>query len=830
MGMDGLTIQLTLPDLWQQEAVTYLKDGRDVVVDAPTGAGKTWIFELLVKSKYLRGQAIYTVPTRALANDKCSEWRRKGWDVGIATGDIADNLDAPVLVATLETQREKFLCGKGPALLVIDEYQMIGDSVRGLNYELAVALAPSDTQLLLLSGSVSNPTDIVAWLGRMHRQAELVKTSKRPVPLDELPAWGLPYRAPGSIKGYWPRLALEVLAAGAGPLLIFAPQRANAEKIARQLSKVLPTDNPLPLTQQQKQVCGKELVAMLERRVAFHHSGLSYGQRAGIVEPLAKAGQLRVVVATMGLAAGINFSMRSVLVSDTRYYNGEIQSDVASDELLQMFGRAGRRGLDEVGYVVVDDRTPRLADAAQKQLRRSNEIDWPTLLRVMYRAGQCGEAPIEAARTLCKSLFSKQKIELGFSQVQAGAKSGTVEDSGAVFGMVPTRKEVMNAGGEWEVWRSDRTTSAHLGTAVVVTKKGAVPALSVFSFVAARFSIGRMAKLASADEREGGVLYGREVAVAVRQADGAYSVTRNVRTWLKIGKRDRFEFSELRSKILPAVLKECEGGAVHRFEDRKGTAVLFLDFSMVECTVYRDKTDALLIDPRTRELSQILDSRVMDDSGDAHEAQPGSAAHAWRKLGLIHPDGTPTQRGVIFSFFHHGDGLAIAAALEDEAYSVRELVMHLANIRGGYRFADIQNVDSLGSERLGGACRQVYGTVSYNGYLDLGLPVGYGEGTAEVLARVISDPQFSKQLRDQMLGEGDIERALVEWFSFLRHIQHAPEYPWERWSELKDEAKATLARHGVRAPKHKVPEIPVSILNRPVRHQIHLRSLGRDRN
>ncbi|MGK0188140.1 MAG: hypothetical protein ACI9R3_003932, partial [Verrucomicrobiales bacterium] len=649
---------------------------------------------------------------------------------------------------------------------------------------------------------------------------------ERPVPLDELPAWGLPYRAPASVKGYWPRLALEILAAGAGPLLIFAPQRANAEKIARKLSKALPADDRLPLTQQQKQSCGKELAAMLEKRVAYHHSGLSYFQRAGIVEPLAKAGQLRVVVATMGLAAGINFSMRSVLVSDTRFFNGEIQHDVASDELLQMFGRAGRRGLDEIGYVIIDDRTPRLADAAAKQLRRSNEIDWPTLLRVMHSAGERGESAIEAARVLCRSLFSKQKIELGFSKEREGT-GRTNESSEAVFGLVPTRREVWNASKQWETWRSDRTTSAHLGAAVIVTKKGPVPALSVFSFVADRFSIGRMAKLAATSEC--GVCYGREVAAAVRQDCGDYTLTRNVRAWLKRGKRDRFTFSQLEESIVPQALAHCEGGVVNRFEDRNGTAILTLDFTKVECTVYRDQTDALLVDPRERHLSQVAEANVIEPSGDVHEASPGSAAYAWRKLGLIGPDGVPTRRGVIFSFFHHGDGLAVAAALEDEAYSIRELILHLANIRGGYRFADVQNVESLGSERLGAACRQVYGAVSHTGYLDLGLPAGYGEGAAEVLAVVLRDSHLAKQLCNEALGEGDIERALVEWFSFLRHIQHAPDYPWQRWQDLKNEATAALARHGVRASRQALPDLPASLFNRPVKHQIHLRSLGRDR-
>src|SRR5213596_2248902 len=154
---------VAVPDLWQQQAVSALREGKDVVVQAPTGAGKTLIFELWSNQGKNRGQAIYTVPTRALANDKLAEWRARGWDVGIATGDLAENLDAPILVATLETQKNRLIQGDGPSLLVVDEYQMIGDSTRGLNYELALAFAPFRTQLLLLSGSVSNPHHVVQW-------------------------------------------------------------------------------------------------------------------------------------------------------------------------------------------------------------------------------------------------------------------------------------------------------------------------------------------------------------------------------------------------------------------------------------------------------------------------------------------------------------------------------------------------------------------------------------------------------------------------------------------------------------------------------------------
>ena len=101
-----------------------------MVVHAPTGAGKTYIFELVYLS--LKGQAVFTVPTRALANDKFAEWRTAGWDVGICTGDIAERLDARVVVATLETQRANLLRRRGPRLLVVDEYQMLGDPHRAV--------------------------------------------------------------------------------------------------------------------------------------------------------------------------------------------------------------------------------------------------------------------------------------------------------------------------------------------------------------------------------------------------------------------------------------------------------------------------------------------------------------------------------------------------------------------------------------------------------------------------------------------------------------------------------------------------------------------------
>ena len=412
---EGLN-RMIFPDLWQQTAVRELREGRDVVVHAPTGAGKTLIFELWSNHGKNHDKAIYTVPTRALANDKLAEWRAKNWNVGIATGDLSDNLDAPIIVATMETQKTRLLHGDGPKLLVVDEYQMIGDEDRGLNYELALAMAPDDTQLLLLSGSVGNPHSVVKWLERLGRKASLVRHEERPVPLDEVNAAALNYQVPSKLRTYWPKFVDKALADDLGPILIFAPQRRAAESLANELAHKLPDDNPLTLSETQEQIMGPKLTRMLASRVAYHHSGLSYGARAGVIEPLAKAGQLRVVVATMGLAAGINFSLRSVALAGDSYRRGMREHILTGDEILQMFGRAGRRGIDETGYVLISANQIRQRDAYPCQLSRNGMVDWGALLGLMAASADVGEEPFARAVRVQERLFSSKPIFLGVEE------------------------------------------------------------------------------------------------------------------------------------------------------------------------------------------------------------------------------------------------------------------------------------------------------------------------------------------------------------------------------------------------------------------------------
>jgi superfamily II DNA/RNA helicase len=805
--MRGLEINLVVPDLWQQEAVRALQNGNDVVVHAPTGAGKTYIFELLYSS--LKGQAVFTVPTRALANDKLAEWRARGWDVGIATGDVALNLEAKVVVATLETQRSRFLRRDGPRLLVVDEYQLIADPVRGVHYELALALAPPETQLLLLSGSVNNPHDVVEWLRRIGRDALLVRHDQRPVPQHEIDLRTLPEVGFLQLREFWPRMIAKALHAGLAPILVFAPRRNATEEMAQAIaSAAVPVRDPLPLSPAQEALAGKRLTKLLRSRVAYHHSGLSYAVRAGLIEPLAKAGQLNVVVATMGLAAGINFSMRSVLITDTRYLSGNFQRHVEPDELLQMFGRAGRPGLDDTGYILFTPDQPRLSFARPRQLKRATQVDWPSLISVMAgtrtparpvvagigdpdgsRAGHPAgitypgyNTPFAAAVELSHALFSAQRVALGVEHSLATGPKACglwVDAERARFVRRPI-VEILNSREEWEP--RGPTTEASLGDVLFRENERWIPALRLPKMLD-RFPLGNLCRLR---EKK---IYGRELPLATSTP----------------GKADLRLVKPLRSKVEAKLLPEKElqarvqellpqwsnGGALDEFVRRGNLLSVQIDFSEVKIEARRDSLGQALLDPPERSALPLVCRNCPELEHDQTVEIVPSPAYAWRRLGLVEPDGTPTRRGVVFGFFQGGEGLAVAAALEDETYPIDELVFDLANIRAGPRFAGDEA--PLGG-RLGALCQQVYERADHPGYLEMGVPVHYGAGASEVVREVVTNPGGRYKITSDSLRYGDIERALMEWRSLLRHLAAAPDLAWERWRALKSAAQELLGR------------------------------------
>lgn len=803
--MPGLDIAMAIPDLWQHEAVRLLREGTDVVVHAPTGAGKTFIFEMLVPS--LRGQAVFTVPTRALANDKLAEWRARGWDVGISTGDVAENLGAKVVVATLETQKGAFLRRTGPRLLVIDEYQLLSDERRGVNYELCIALAPPGTQLLLLSGSVENPQSVTDWLTRLGRAAALVRHVERPVPLEEVLAQDLRAPIPPSVVGFWPKLVARALAAGLGPLLIFAPRRKAAEEMAAALASNLPSfGNPLMLSPEQTSLAGEKLARALASRVAWHHSGLSYALRAGLIEPLAKRGHLRVVVATMGLAAGINFSMRTVLVAGTSYQSGYRLCELRPDELLQMFGRAGRRGLDDTGYVLTTTDLPRLFDAHPQRLRRASPVDWPSFIAVMQAAVEKGEDPCLAAVELTERLFSNQRVVVGFEDALA-KKGQPLFPCGL---MVDTERarlvrrfdvEMLNSRGEWEV-QPKQAVRVALGDALIFENDRWRPALSLAATLTGVGS-GNLCRLPAERGRK---IYGREWIVATIR-EGRIRPTQPVRKQLReAGLRETRHFAEAEffEKVRPILEAGVKIGKLAKLAVRGQQMVAWISFADESTEAFRDRFGAGLIRPPTRrELPEVCRDCPYRPECEARKPTM-TPAMAWRSLGLLEPDGRPTLRGRVFSFFNHGEGLAVAAALERDDYPVEDIVYDLADIRAGHRFA---GDDSPYGGRLGFVCQQTYSRADFPGYLEMGVPVGFGNGAGDVMRELSLSGGNRSRLLTEELRLGDIERAQLEWRSLLRQLVAAPALEWPRWIDLQTAARIVLESVAAKTPRPPFPAL-----------------------
>ncbi len=251
-------------DPWQREVLDALVQGKNVVVDAPTTAGKTRAVEVFFRLHIGQPQfrAAYTAPVKSLSNDKLREFSDMfgAENVGIATGDIKENLGAPIVVTTLETYRNSLLGVEpdlGRRLVIFDEYHFMQDYSRGSAWEEALVLTPPDCQLLLLSASVGNAEDFSSWLNTIHeRETLLVRTLTRPVPLRDLIY----------IRGRWldsktlgegvfkkvlldkefkplpppvlaPRIA-SARALGLTPTIIYAGKRLSCEIVAAELAKV----------------------------------------------------------------------------------------------------------------------------------------------------------------------------------------------------------------------------------------------------------------------------------------------------------------------------------------------------------------------------------------------------------------------------------------------------------------------------------------------------------------------------------------------------------------------------------------------------------------
>lgn len=176
------------PDTFQLRAVEAALAGSDVLVVAPTGAGKTWVAKELARHALKENEKfVYASPIKALSNQVYRDFFSCFGEesVGIVTGDISINPNAQITVMTTEIFRNRCLAGDAGDVkwAVIDEFHLL-DSNRGTAWEEAVIFAPSDTTLAYLSATIPNAEEIAGWLTWARgKRVEVVRSDVRPVPL-----------------------------------------------------------------------------------------------------------------------------------------------------------------------------------------------------------------------------------------------------------------------------------------------------------------------------------------------------------------------------------------------------------------------------------------------------------------------------------------------------------------------------------------------------------------------------------------------------------------------------------------------------------------------
>ncbi len=353
----------------QEEAVEAgVVEGDNVVAAVPTASGKTLIAAMAMASNR---KALYVVPLRALASEKYEEFREiPGLDVGVSTGDydsdesyLADN---DVVVATSEKVDSLVRNGadwiKEVDCVVVDEVHLLDSGDRGPTLEVTIAKLRrlGDPQVVALSATVDNAGEIAGWL-----DAELVDSDWRPVDLRRGVYTGeeIRYRDPDERDGVATEpvdgdgvaaLAAEAVEDG-GQCLVFVNSRRSAESVARQLSREgfgNAGETALTVRDAADTSTGDDLADCLEGGVAFHHAGLKNEHRTA-VEDSFRSRETQVIAATPTLAAGVNVPARRVVVRDFMRYTDGGMRPLPVLEVHQMFGRAGRPGLDPYGEAVV---------------------------------------------------------------------------------------------------------------------------------------------------------------------------------------------------------------------------------------------------------------------------------------------------------------------------------------------------------------------------------------------------------------------------------------------------------------------------------------------
>ncbi len=338
----------------QDEAIFELLVGNHVILNTPTGSGKSLVataahFAALAEGK----RSVYTAPIKALVSEKffalCRDF---GSDrVGMITGDVAVNPDAPIICCTAEILANWAL-RDGPEtpvdVAIVDEFHYYGDAQRGWAWQVPLLELPH-TQFLLMSATLGNVqffrSDLTARTGR---DTTVVTSVQRPVPLhfeyrtstlhqsvEQLLQGG---KAPIYLVHFTQKDATEA----AQNYLALDPLSKTEKNAVREALHGFRFDTPI----------GKDLRRFITAGIGVHHAGLLPKYRL-LVEKLAQDGLLKIICGTDTLGVGINVPIRSVLFTQLCKYDGSSVRILTNRDFAQIAGRAGRKGFDDAGDVWV---------------------------------------------------------------------------------------------------------------------------------------------------------------------------------------------------------------------------------------------------------------------------------------------------------------------------------------------------------------------------------------------------------------------------------------------------------------------------------------------
>ena len=413
------------PDKFQIDAGKALLAGKDVLVEAPTGTGKTAIAHYAATKNMKEGKTtFYTTPLKALSNQKLNEFRAVYGDenVGILTGDRRENVEAPIIIMTTEVYRNMalshFYGDENPLMenigtVIFDEFHYLGDPDRGPVWEESVMYTPEGVQTLELSATIGNPKELEKWIGGLKgnnvslisipsearhvplqfdmietqsyekNEKKIKKAIKRGETVEESPVVSKPKLSD------FKKVVESLNSKKQLPAILFVFSRNYSREMLEYFAK---EGVDLTTKEEKEQIektvdkytankyVGADLdVEALKKGYAIHNAGIIPGQKE-LIEELFQKKLLKVVVATETLAAGINMPAKTVVISspykpcdeDTdvgkllesdpsvklEHFGDDDDEDNAvpvrlltSNEFKQMAGRAGRRGIDTVGYV-----------------------------------------------------------------------------------------------------------------------------------------------------------------------------------------------------------------------------------------------------------------------------------------------------------------------------------------------------------------------------------------------------------------------------------------------------------------------------------------------